>query len=126
MLASSGGPLHSKLTVALLSPLHPDEDEHKPSLRFLGMLGPAQASGSVPTQLCTMERCLSLFHLQGFSLTCFTWVYAFTDQPFGGAWAHGGPPAVVYSGVFAICGSALVTLSLAEVASACPSIGGKY
>lgn len=109
-----------------LSQLHPEEDEHRSSLRPLRMWGLAQAPPPVPSQLRTMERCLSLFHLQGFSLTCFTWVYAFTDQPFAGAWAHGGPPTIIYGGVLAICGSALVTLSLAEVASACPSIGGKY
>lgn len=72
----------------------------------------------------TMVRCLDLFQLSGFSVNCFTWLYVFTDQPFLSAWSNGGPVAIVYGGLFAIAGTGLVTLSLAEVASACPSIGG--
>lgn len=73
-----------------------------------------------------MERYLNLFQLSGFSVNCFTWLYVFTDQPFLSAWTNGGPVAIVYGGLFAIAGTGLVTLSLAEVASACPSIGGEY
>lgn len=72
-----------------------------------------------------MQRCLNLFQLSGFSVTCFTWLYVFTDQPFLSAWSNGGPVAIVYGGLFAIVGTGLVTLALAEVASACPSIGGE-
>lgn len=109
-----------------LSVLHSGEEEHQHSVKSSNVWGPTESPSRAPTQHRTMERCLTLFHLQGFSLTCFTWVNVFTDQQFAVAWAQGGPPAILYGGMLAICGTALVTLSLAEVASACPSIGGEF
>lgn len=72
-----------------------------------------------------LERCFTQFQLQGFSVTCFTWLYGFSDANFLVAWLNGGPVTLVYGWTVVVFGSALVTLSLAEVASACPNIGGE-
>ncbi|MEW5300876.1 MAG: hypothetical protein WDW36_003772 [Sanguina aurantia] len=72
------------------------------------------------------DRCLTQFQLMGFSVTCFPWVFVFVDSNFLVAWMNGGPVSLLYGWVIAMAGTALVTLSLAEVASACPNIGGLY
>lgn len=72
-----------------------------------------------------LQRCLTQFQLMGFSVTCFPWVFVFVDSNFLVAWMNGGPVSLLYGWVIAMAGTALVTLSLAEVASACPNIGGE-
>lgn len=94
-------------------------------LGLLGSMGTSYAPIPTHTHHRALERCFTLFQLQGFSVTCFTWVYAFTDESFLNAWTYGGPVTVVYGFAMALVGTSLVTLSLAEVASACPNIGGK-
>ncbi|MEW5313660.1 MAG: hypothetical protein WDW38_005207 [Sanguina aurantia] len=73
-----------------------------------------------------LERCLTQFQLLGFFVTCCPWVFVFVDSNFLEAWINGGPVSLLYGWVIAMAGTALVTLSLAEVASACPNIGGLY
>ncbi|MEW5311493.1 MAG: hypothetical protein WDW38_003203 [Sanguina aurantia] len=99
---------------------HPDPDNPPP--RHDGTYIPTPEH----TENRTMVRCLTPLHIQGFALSCYAWVYVFSDYPFRLAWINGGPSAVVFTWLVGVLGTSAVILSLAEVSSACPNIGGLY
>ncbi|MEW5304001.1 MAG: hypothetical protein WDW36_006644 [Sanguina aurantia] len=72
-----------------------------------------------------MVRCLTPLHIQGFALSCYTWVYVLSNDVFLQGWVNGGPSGVLYSWLVAAMGTSAVMLSLAEVSSACPHIGAR-